>query len=193
MAFIILGGKANFTANGKDYGMVGARRNVFENPKAECFYAPRNCSVKIDSPWNIKIAVCSTPIDVDSEPQAIHQADVRVVRLGVKPWERDTSFIVDGSTNAKKLTIGEAYITPGNWPVSRRTSMMWTTCLPRAYWKKSTTSCLILSRVSACSACTPPTARSTKRTASRTTSWWSSPGAITPPWAHPATTPTSCG
>ena len=115
VAFIILGGKANFTANGKDYGMVGARRNVFENPKAECFYAPRNCSVKIDSPWNIKIAVCSTPIDVDSEPQAIHQADVRVVRLGVKPWERDTSFIVDGSTNAKKLTIGEAYITPGNW------------------------------------------------------------------------------
>ena len=95
VAFIILGGKANFTANGKDYGMVGARRNVFENPKAECFYAPRNCSVKIDSPWNIKIAVCSTPIDVDSEPQAIHQADVRVVRLGVKPWERDTSFIVD--------------------------------------------------------------------------------------------------
>ncbi|MDY3242761.1 MAG: 5-deoxy-glucuronate isomerase [Candidatus Limiplasma sp.] len=115
VAFIILGGKANFTANGKDYGMVGARRNVFENPKAECFYAPRNCSVKIDSPWNIKIAVCSTPIDVDSEPQAIHQADVRVVRLGVKPWERDTSFIMDGSTNAKKLTIGEAYITPGNW------------------------------------------------------------------------------
>lgn len=52
---------------------------------------------------------------MDSEPQAIHQADVRVVRLGVKPWERDTSFIVDGSTNSKKLTIGEAYITPGNW------------------------------------------------------------------------------
>lgn len=38
-----------------------------------------------------------------------------MVRLGEKPWERDTSFIVDGSTNAKKLTIGEAYITPGNW------------------------------------------------------------------------------
>ena len=102
VAFIILGGKAAFTANGKAFGTLGVRRNVFENPKAEAFYAPRNCTVVIDSPWNVKIAVCGTPCDQDSEPQAIRQADVRVSRLGVKPWERDTSFIVDGSTNAKK-------------------------------------------------------------------------------------------
>lgn len=114
-AFIVLGGKADFKANGKDYGTVGVRRNVFENPKAEAFYAPHDTTVAIYSPWNVKIAVCGTPCDIDSTPQAIHQADVRVARLGVKPWERDTSFIVDGSTNAKKLTIGEAYITPGNW------------------------------------------------------------------------------
>ena len=115
VAFIVLGGKANFTANGEDYGMVGSRTNVFASPKAEAFYAPRNCKVKIDSPWNVKIAVCGTPVTVDSKPQVIHQNDVRVLRLGVKPWERDTSFIVDSTTNATKLTIGEAYITPGNW------------------------------------------------------------------------------
>lgn len=115
VAFILLNGKASFTANGKDYGSVGVRRNVFESPKAEAFYAPRNCQVKISSPWRVKIAVCGAPVTVDSEPQVIRQSDVRVVRLGVKPWERDTSFIVDGSTNARKLTIGEAYITPGNW------------------------------------------------------------------------------
>ena len=114
-AFVLLSGKARFAAKGVDYGMLGVRRSVFESPKAECFYAPRHTSVQIHSPWNVKIAVCATPIDCDSEPQAIRQADVRVSRLGVKPWERDTSFIVDGTTNAKKLTIGEAYITPGNW------------------------------------------------------------------------------
>jgi 5-deoxy-glucuronate isomerase len=115
VAFILLGGRAQFIADGKDYGTLGVRANVFASPKAEAFYAPRNCHVEIVSPWNVKIAVCGTPIAVDSEPQAIRQADVRVMRLGVKPWERDTSFIVDGTTNAKKLTIGEAYITPGNW------------------------------------------------------------------------------
>lgn len=114
-AFVLLSGKANFTAGGKDYGMVGARRSVFESPKAECFYAPRGYAVTIDSPWHVKIAVCATPVGEDSEPQVIRQGDVRVARLGVKPWERDTSFIVDGTTNAKRLTIGEAYITPGNW------------------------------------------------------------------------------
>ena len=41
VAFVILGGKASFRANGKDFGTLGVRRNVFENPKAECFYACR--------------------------------------------------------------------------------------------------------------------------------------------------------
>ena len=115
VAFISLGGKAGFKANGQDFGLLGVRRNAFENPKAEAFYAPRHATVEIFSPWNVKIAVCGTPVDEDTEPQAIRQADVRVSKLGVKPWERDTSFIVDGTTNAKKLTIGEAYCTPGNW------------------------------------------------------------------------------
>lgn len=114
-AFVILFGTVAFSANGREYGKVGVRSNVFASPKAECFYAPRNCHVQLTSVYNCKIAVCATPIDVDTEPQVIHQSDVRVVRLGVKPWERDTSFIIDGNTNAKKLTIGEAYVTPGNW------------------------------------------------------------------------------
>ena len=115
IAFILLGGKASFAADGKDFGTLGVRRTVFESPKAEAFYAPRRCQVSIRSVWHTKIAVCATPVQEDSAPQAIRQDAVRVARLGVKPWERDTSFIVDGATNAKKLTIGEAYITPGNW------------------------------------------------------------------------------
>ena len=115
IAFVILGGSAFFAANGKDYGKLGARVSVFANPKAECFYAGRRTTVDITAEFKVKIAVCGTPISEDTEPQAIRQADVRIARLGVKPWERDTSFIVDGSTNAKKLTIGEAYVTPGNW------------------------------------------------------------------------------
>ncbi len=115
VAFVLLGGSACFSANGKDYGKLGVRTNVFANPKAECFYAGRNTKVEIKSEFKVKIAVCMTPIDQDTEPQAIKQADVRIARLGVKPWERDTSFIVDGTTHAKKLTIGEAYVTPGNW------------------------------------------------------------------------------
>ena len=114
-AFVMLWGTASFAVGGVDYGRLGVRTNVFASQKAECFYAGRGSAVEIESVFRSKIAVCATPIDVDTQPQAIRQVDVRVARLGVKPWERDTSFIVDGSTNAKKLTIGEAYVTPGNW------------------------------------------------------------------------------
>lgn len=114
-AFVMLWGSAYFSAQDVEYGMLGVRTTVFASPKAECFYAGRGTKVEIRSVHSCKIAVCATPIDVDTNPQAIRQSDVRVVRLGIKPWERDTSFIIDESTNAKKLTIGEAYITPGNW------------------------------------------------------------------------------
>ena len=115
IAFVILNGKASFSTNGEHFGTLGIRRSVFESQKAECFYAPRNCIVEIQSVGSVKIAVCGSPATQDTLPQAIRQDAVRVVRLGVKPWERDTSFIVDQTTNARKLTIGEAYITPGNW------------------------------------------------------------------------------
>lgn len=115
VAFILLGGKADFSIGASDYGVVGSRRSVFESQKAECFLAPRDSGVKITSVWKTKIAVCAAKADSKGEPQVIRQDQVRVMRLGVKPWERDTSFIVDGSTNATKLTIGEAFVTPGNW------------------------------------------------------------------------------
>ncbi len=113
-AFVLLGGTADFVADGCEFLGCGKRRTVFEG-KAEAVYMPRGRKVTIRSRFKTKIAVCKTPVGEDSEPQYIRQEDVRMVRLGVKPWERDTTFILDASTNARKLTVGEAYITPGNW------------------------------------------------------------------------------
>ena len=113
-AFIILGGHADFAFDGTEWKNVGGRRSVFEG-KATSVYMPRRKTLTITGCEHVKIAVCSTKIDEDTEPEIVGPDRVRSVTLGVKPWERDTSFIVDGSTNAKKLTIGEAYITPGNW------------------------------------------------------------------------------
>lgn len=115
VAFILLGGKANFAIGETDYGLVGSRRSVFESQKAECFVAPRDAAVEIKSVWKTKIAVCAAKTDKAGKAQVIRQDQVRVMRLGVKPWERDTSFIVDGTTTATRLTIGEAFVTPGNW------------------------------------------------------------------------------
>lgn len=113
-AFIILGGKCDVIGDGINWKNIGGRRSVFEG-KAHSFYIPRHKKIKISTSWSVKIVVASTPINEDSEPDLIGPDRVRSVMLGVKPWERDTHFIIDGSTKAKRLTIGEAFITPGNW------------------------------------------------------------------------------
>lgn len=113
-AFIILGGKCDFAFDDIVWKNVGGRRSVFEG-KAHSVYMPRNKKLKITATQKVKIAVCSTPINEETEPQLLTPDNVKTAVLGVKPWERDTHFIIDDRSNAKRLTIGEAFVTPGNW------------------------------------------------------------------------------
>ena len=115
VAFIILGGRATFSLeDGTVFENVGGRRNVFEG-KAHSVYVGRRHTVKVSTDWSVKIVVNATPIDVDTEPEVVTPDRVRAMLLGQKPWERDTHFIIDGATHAKHLTIGECFVTPGNW------------------------------------------------------------------------------
>lgn len=113
-AFIILGGKCDVRFDNVEWKGLGERRTVFEG-KAHSFYIPRNKKIYISTDWSVKIAVCSTHIDEDTEPAFYGPEHVMTKVLGVKPWERDTHFIIDSRSNARHLTIGEAFITPGNW------------------------------------------------------------------------------
>lgn len=114
-AFIMLEGHCNVNVNGETYENVGNRANVFENRKAESFYMPREQRLEITAIDNIKIAVCATPVAEKTEPQVLREEHVVLKLLGEQPYQRETSFIIDGNSNAKILTIGEAYCTEGNW------------------------------------------------------------------------------
>lgn len=114
-AFIMLKGHCNVTVGDTKWENIGNRQSVFENRKAECFYMPIEQDLTIEAIDNIKIAVCATPIKEKTEPQVLREDHVVLKRLGRVPFERETSFIVDGNSNAKVLTIGEAYCTEGNW------------------------------------------------------------------------------
>ena len=64
---------------------------------------------------HVKIAVCGAIVNEKTEPQLLPEEHAVLKTLGVQPYERETSFLVDGNSNAKVLTIGECYVTPGNW------------------------------------------------------------------------------
>lgn len=113
-AFIILSGQASFRFDDQYWPDVGGRRSVFEG-RAHSVYLPRGKQVEISARMHFKAAVCGAPIEEDTQPQLVLPEQTRRVKLGTQPWERVTDFIIDEHTNARRLTIGEAYITPGNW------------------------------------------------------------------------------
>lgn len=114
-AFIMLYGHCDVSFNDTKWENIGNRMSVFENRRAESFYMPREQELVITARDNIKIAVCATPINEKTQPQVLREDHVILKLLGRVPFERETSFIIDGNSNAKILTIGEAYCTEGNW------------------------------------------------------------------------------
>ena len=114
-AFIMLEGHCNVTFDDTKWENVGNRMSVFENRRAESFYMPIEKNLVITAIDKIKIAVCATPLREKTEPQLLREDHVVLKLLGRKPFERETSFIIDGNSNAKILTVGEAYCAEGNW------------------------------------------------------------------------------
>ena len=114
-AFIMLEGHCDVNYCGGAWENIGNRMNVFENRRAESFYMPKEEKCEIIARDKIKIAVCATPVSEKTEPQVLREDHVALKLLGRKPFERETSFIIDGNSNAKVLTIGEAYCSEGNW------------------------------------------------------------------------------
>lgn len=114
-AFIMLEGHCDVTVGDTKWKNIGNRMSVFENKRAESFYMPREESCEISAIDKIKIAVCATPVDEKTEPQVLREDHVVLKLLGRVPFQRETSFIIDGNSNAKVLTIGESYCAEGNW------------------------------------------------------------------------------
>ncbi len=114
-AFVMLEGHVDVRFDGTVWENVGNRASVFENRRAECFYMPIEQKLEIVARDSIKIAVVATPINEKTEPQLLREDRVPLKLLGIPPFQRETSFLVDGTTNARVLTVGEAYCTEGNW------------------------------------------------------------------------------
>ena len=114
-AFVMLEGHCNVTCGGEVWRNVGNRSNVFENRRAESFYMPREQQLEIEAVDHIKVAVCGAPTEARTQPQLLRGDHVVLKLLGEQPYQRETSFIIDENSNAKTLTIGEAYVMAGNW------------------------------------------------------------------------------
>lgn len=113
-AFVILEGQCDISFDDVEWKNVGKRRTVFEG-SAYSAYVPRRKQVHFYSPWNVKIAVCQTPCDEDTQPWLVTPDQISRKRLGELNWTRDTDFVISDAVPSKRLYVGEAFVSPGNW------------------------------------------------------------------------------
>ena len=173
-AFIMLEGHCNVEVNGEKWENIGNRMSVFENRKAESFYMPREQKLTIEAIDNIKIAVCATPVAEKTEPQVLREDHVTLKLLGRVPFQRETSFIIDGNPTQRCSPSVKHIPQRATGQASLPTSTTRTICPQNASLRKFTTSYSTPSRALRYSVCTRLTAKLTRLTELRTTSLLSS-------------------
>ncbi len=114
--FVILGGKATITVNGKRFESVGSRSNVFAGT-AHSVYLPRGANYQVDALSNIEAALPSAPSSLDTEPYDIKPAAVQTGQWGTLNFSRYFRAIAtegDGHP-VSSIIIGETITPSGNW------------------------------------------------------------------------------
>ena len=192
-AFIMLQGHCDVKADDLTWENVGNRQSVFENRKAESFYMPIETICEITAIDDIKIAVCATPVKEKTEPQVLREDHVVLKLLGEVPFQRETSFIIDGNSNAKFSPLVNAIAPKVTGQASRLISTMRTICLSNVLLKKFITSFSTPNKALLFSAFIPLTVKLMKHTVLRTMNWLNSLTVITLLYLHPAIRPISCG
>ncbi|MBE0527791.1 MAG: 5-deoxy-glucuronate isomerase [Thermoleophilia bacterium] len=115
---VILGGKASFSVNGSDLGMVGERPNVFSG-KPYSVYIPAGAEYSIKAAASVDIALPSAPSDLAIAPYVIGPDKVANGVWGAANFKRYFHQILTTAAQpdfpARRLIVGETFTPSGNW------------------------------------------------------------------------------
>jgi len=115
---VILGGKADFTVNGRSFAQVGGRPNVFSG-KPHAVYIPANAQYVVQAHGRVEIGLCSAPSDLAGEPYVVSPDQVTTGVWGAANFSRNFHQILtlagQPDLPASRLIVGETYTPSGNW------------------------------------------------------------------------------
>jgi 5-deoxy-glucuronate isomerase len=115
VAFVILGGKCDFSAGGEKWENIGERKNVFGG-KPTAVYLPPATPFQVTGRGQVEIAVCGALADKGAAPALITPDKVGARQVGQRTFYRDIyDIVVPDSVPAQRLLIGETYNPPGLW------------------------------------------------------------------------------
>ena len=116
LALVVLGGTCNAEAGGKDFGVIGGRKDVFSGDPYT-LYVPANCEVKLTGESAVEIAVAESPSDQTGVPILVTPDEVKGTRmtLGKDNYQREAIIMIGDTFPTQHFFVGEAWVPSGNW------------------------------------------------------------------------------
>lgn len=115
---VLLGGKGDFVVDGRRFGPVGGRPNVFAG-KPHSMYIPAGAEYSITARGPLTVALTSAPSDFACEPYLIPPERVTSGVWGAANFSRNFHQILtlagQPDLPAQRLIVGETYTPSGNW------------------------------------------------------------------------------
>ncbi|QYY34335.1 5-deoxy-glucuronate isomerase [Ruficoccus sp. ZRK36] len=116
LVLVVLGGTCNAEAGGKDFGVIGARKDVFSGDPYT-LYIPPQCEVKLTGQSAVEVAIAESPCDKSGEPVLYTADDVKdtYMKLGKDGCQREAVIMIGDDAPAQHLFVGEAWVPSANW------------------------------------------------------------------------------
>lgn len=115
VCLVLVGGTAEVSAGGRDFGVVGGRSNPFEGAPWSV-YVPARSSYEVMAQTPLELAVCASPATGKLPPRLIPPDEVGLETRGEGSNTRHVRNILpDSSPHAESLLVVEVITPSGNW------------------------------------------------------------------------------
>lgn len=113
---VVVEGKAQFTAAGKDWGELGERMNVFEKTPPHCLYVPNGEQWEAQATTDCTIGVCLAPGRGGHKARRIGPEGISLTPRGVGANQRFINNIaMEAEDYCDSLLVTEVFTPAGNW------------------------------------------------------------------------------
>lgn len=116
---VLVEGKAEVSADGKEFGELGERMNVFERTPPHCVYLPSDTAWNAVATTDCTLAVCAAPAVSDVAKREAQIIGPDNLTLETRGQGTNTRYIhniaMESRDVADSLLVTEVYTPQGNW------------------------------------------------------------------------------
>ena len=113
---VLVEGRADITADGQDFGEMGARLDVFERTAPHCLYVPPGAEWQSRATTDCTLAVCTAPSPGGRPAQRLGPEGITLEERGEGTNTRYINNIaMEGRDVADSLLVTEVFTPAGHW------------------------------------------------------------------------------